>query len=85
LVQFGAAVALVSLEYRRYYGSWGFDPGEVQQSVTIWQGEQPTLVPMSHARRLASMLPTCTLTAVPSTGHLLPLVIAEEILEDLAP
>jgi pimeloyl-ACP methyl ester carboxylesterase len=72
-------------EYRRYYGSWGFDPGEVQQSVTIWQGEQDTLVPMSHARRLASLLPTCTLTAVPSTGHLLPLVIAEEILEDLAP
>lgn len=85
MVQFGAAVALVSLEYRRYYGSWGFDPGEVQQSVTIWQGEQPTLVPMSHARRLASLLPNCTLMAVPSTGHLLPLVIAEEILEDLAP
>jgi len=27
-------------EYRRYYGSWGFDLGEVRQSVTIWQGEQ---------------------------------------------
>lgn len=24
-------------EYRRYYGSWGFAPGEVRQPVTIWQ------------------------------------------------
>jgi hypothetical protein len=40
---------------------------------------------MSHARRLASLLPNGALTVVPSTGHLLPVVMAEEILEDLAP
>ncbi|MDT7722101.1 MAG: hypothetical protein QOE94_3112 [Mycobacterium sp.] len=72
-------------EYRRYYGSWGFDLGKVEQSVTVWQGEQDTLVPMRHARRLASLLPNSTLKVVPSTGHLLPLVVAGEILEDLAP
>jgi pimeloyl-ACP methyl ester carboxylesterase len=72
-------------EYRRYYGSWGFDLGKIQQSVTVWQGEQDTLVPMSHARRLADHLPNGTLRVVPSTGHLLPLVIADEIFEDLAP
>ena len=72
-------------EYRRYYGSWGFDLGRIQQSVTVWQGDQDTLVPMNHARRLASALPNSTLQVVPSTGHLLPLVIADEILEDLAP
>jgi pimeloyl-ACP methyl ester carboxylesterase len=72
-------------EYRRYYGSWGFDLGEVRQSVTIWQGEQDKGVPMNHARRLASLLPECTLRVVPSTGHLLPLVVADQILDGLAP
>jgi pimeloyl-ACP methyl ester carboxylesterase len=47
-----------------------------QQSVTIWQGEQDTLVPMRRARRLADEVPNGTLRVVPSTGHLLPLVIA---------
>jgi pimeloyl-ACP methyl ester carboxylesterase len=40
---------------------------------------------MSIARRLASALPNSVLKVVPSTGHLLPLVVADEILEDLAP
>jgi len=72
-------------EYRRYYGSWGFDLREVRQSVTIWQGEHDTWLPMGHARRLASLLPECTLRVVPSTGHLLPLVVADQILDNLAP
>jgi pimeloyl-ACP methyl ester carboxylesterase len=72
-------------EYRRYYGSWGFDLGDIQQPVTIWQGEEDTLVPMKHARRLAGLLPNGTLTTVPLTGHLLPVVMANEILDDLAP
>jgi pimeloyl-ACP methyl ester carboxylesterase len=72
-------------EYRRYYGDWGFDLARVRQPVTIWQGEQDTWVPLSHARRLASALPNRTLRIMPSNGHLLPLAIADEILEDLAP
>jgi pimeloyl-ACP methyl ester carboxylesterase len=72
-------------EYRRYYGSWGFDLEDVRQSVTIWQGAQDTWLPLKHARRLASALPNSTLRVVPSTGHLIPVVIADEILDDLAP
>ena len=72
-------------EYRHYFGSWGFDLPEIQQPVTIWQGEEDTLVPMKHARRLASLLPNSTLRAVPATGHLLPVVMAKEILDDLGP
>ena len=72
-------------EYRRYYGSWGFDLGDIRQPVTIWQGEQDPAVPMSIAHRLASALPNSVLKVVPSSGHLLPLVVADEILEDLAP
>jgi pimeloyl-ACP methyl ester carboxylesterase len=72
-------------EYRRYYGLWGFDLGEVRQPVTLWQGEKDTWLPMNHARRLESMLPNRTFKLIPSTGHLAPLVIADEILKDLAP
>lgn len=72
-------------DYRRFGGSWGFDLAEVQESVTVWQGEQDTLMPMTHARRLVSALPNATLSVVPSTGHYLPAVIADAVLQDLAP
>jgi pimeloyl-ACP methyl ester carboxylesterase len=72
-------------EYRRYYGPWGFDLGQVRQSVTIWQGELDTWLPMSHARRLASLLPNSTLEVVADANHALPLVVSDKILEQLAP
>jgi pimeloyl-ACP methyl ester carboxylesterase len=73
-------------EYRRFGDPWwGFGLHQVQQSVTMWQGEQDTLLPMSHARRLASALPRSMLRVVPLTGHYLPAVIADAVLEDLAP
>jgi pimeloyl-ACP methyl ester carboxylesterase len=71
-------------EYRRYYGPWGFDLGQVRQSVTIWQGELDTWLPMNHARRLASLLPNSTLEVVAGASHALPLVVADKILEQLA-
>lgn len=72
-------------EYRRYYGSWGFDLGEVRQLVTIWQGERDTWVPMEHARRLTRLLPNSRLEVVAGASHALPLVAAEGILDHLAP
>ena len=70
-------------DYRRFGDPrWGFGLHQVQQSVTMWQGEQDTLLPMSHARRLASALPRSMLRVVPLTGHYLPAVIADA---DLAP
>jgi pimeloyl-ACP methyl ester carboxylesterase len=71
-------------DYRRFGGSWGFDLAAVRQSVTVWQGEQDTLLPMNHARRLATALPSSTLKVVASTGHYLPAVIADALLDDLA-
>jgi pimeloyl-ACP methyl ester carboxylesterase len=72
-------------DYRRFGGSWGFELNAVHQPVTVWQGEQDTLLPMNHARRLATELPNSTLRAVVSTGHYLPAVIADAVLDDLAP
>lgn len=39
-------------EYRRYYGPWGFDLATIQQPITIWQGEEDTVLPTKCARRL---------------------------------
>ena len=72
-------------EYRRYWGPRGFDIGEVGQPVTIWQGQHDTLVPVSHALRLTSLLPNGNLRVVLCTGHMIPLTIPGEILDDLAP
>ncbi len=72
-------------DYRRFGSSWGFELDQIRRPVTVWQGEQDTLLPMSHARRLASTLPSSELRVVPSTGHYLPAVIANEVLADLAP
>jgi pimeloyl-ACP methyl ester carboxylesterase len=72
-------------DYRRFGGSWGFDLGAVHQSVTVWQGEQDILLPMDHARRLATTLTSSTLNVVAASGHYLPAVIADVVLDDLAP
>lgn len=72
-------------DYRRFSLGWGFDLHRVRHAVTVWQGEQDRLLPMSHARRLARALPGSTLKVVPSTGHYLPAVIADTVLESLAP
>jgi len=72
-------------EYRRYYGPWGFDLGTIHQPVTIWQGEEDTVIPTKCARRLQALLPNGTLHLLPETGHLLPLVAADQILRELTP
>jgi pimeloyl-ACP methyl ester carboxylesterase len=72
-------------DYRHFGGAWGFDLEAVRQSVTVWQGEQDVLLPMSHAQRLATALPSSTLRVVAASGHYLPAVIADVVLDDLAP
>ncbi len=72
-------------EYRRYYGPWGFDLGTIRQPVTIWQGAEDTVIPTECARRLQGLLPNSTLHVLPETGHLLPLVAADRILQELTP
>lgn len=53
--------------------------------LTMWQGEQDVLLPIRHARRPANELSNCTLRAVASSGHHLPSIIADVVLDDLAP
>ena len=64
---------------------WGFDLGNVDAPVFLWQGEQDLMVPPAHGRWLANALPHCQAVLLPDDGHLtLMLNRADEILADLA-
>jgi len=62
----------------------GFALGEIQDTVSVWQGELDTLLPLSHAQRLVDALPAGTLRMVPAVGHHLPAVAGDAVLEELA-
>jgi pimeloyl-ACP methyl ester carboxylesterase len=49
---------------------WGFDLASVAAPVTILHGELDLMVPIGHGRRLAEFLPTVSLHAIPSDGHI---------------
>jgi pimeloyl-ACP methyl ester carboxylesterase len=48
---------------------WGFDLASVSAPVTILHGELDRMVPIGHGRRLAELLPTASLHAIPTDGH----------------
>jgi pimeloyl-ACP methyl ester carboxylesterase len=66
-------------DYRAFGGSWGFAPHQVGARVRCWQGDADTLVPMTHARRLAAALPGGTLQIVERAGHFAYLTHGSEI------
>ncbi len=57
-------------DYRVFGGPLGFGLEEVACPVDVWQGEEDTLVPVSHARVLADRLPEGTLHLCPGEGHI---------------
>jgi pimeloyl-ACP methyl ester carboxylesterase len=66
-------------DYRAFGGDWGFDLADVRAPVTCWQGADDTLLPMTHARRLAEALPSGTLHVVPEAGHFLAVTHTAEV------
>jgi pimeloyl-ACP methyl ester carboxylesterase len=71
-------------EYRVLGRPWGFEPEQVEAEVILWQGEQDTLTPMSHARRLADRIPHARLVELPNRGHFLLRLEMPRILDELA-
>ena len=71
-------------DYRRFSAPWGFALGEIKHTVSMWQGELDTLLPLSHARRLVDALPAGMLRMVPAVGHHLPAAVGDAVIEDLA-
>jgi pimeloyl-ACP methyl ester carboxylesterase len=67
-------------DYRAFGGDWGFDPGAIGSPVLVHQGELDTLVPMSHAQRLARLCGAAEPAVAAGAGHFLPPAVATDIL-----
>ena len=48
---------------------WGFDPGALQQPVSVIHGTEDALLSTTHAEALASALPTATIHLMRGCGH----------------
>ena len=53
-----------------FLADWGFDTDDVTVPVTLWQGTDDLMVPLSHGRWLAGRLPLVTANLVDGEGHL---------------
>jgi pimeloyl-ACP methyl ester carboxylesterase len=49
---------------------WGVELAGIRVPVSVWSGEQDTDTPTSHARWLATPMPTAELRVFPDEGHL---------------
>lgn len=71
-------------EFLAFDAPWGFRHEEVDRPVTLWQGTEDTVVPLSWSEAAAVALPRAELRVVPGAGHLVALDHWGEILADLA-
>lgn len=71
-------------ELRLYVQPWDVPLEQIDVPVTLWHGDQDTVVPGHHAERLHALLPTSTLQRCPGEGHFsLPIRYVEAILHEL--
>jgi len=67
-----------------FVGDWGFDVPSIRVPVSIWQGRQDLMVPITHGEWLAAHIPDARAHLRPEHGHLSLVVGAiGEILDDL--
>lgn len=52
------------------YGDWGFELDDSVAPVTIWQGDNDRIAPMSHGRWLMNNLPNADLRLLSGVGHI---------------
>jgi pimeloyl-ACP methyl ester carboxylesterase len=50
---------------------WGFDPANISVAVDLWHGDADSVIPASHSRYLAAIIPRASLHICPGEGHML--------------
>lgn len=60
---------------------WGFFLSDVEARIQLWHGDSDSVIPLHHARYLASALPNATLRVCPGEGHMVLWSHAIEIFE----
>ena len=67
-----------------FLGDWGFDLTRIRVPVSIWQGRQDLMVPITHGEWLAAHIPGARAHLRPEHGHLsLGVGAIGEIFDDL--
>jgi pimeloyl-ACP methyl ester carboxylesterase len=59
---------------------WGFALGEIGVPIQLWHGDVDTVVPLHHARHLASAIPGASLRVCPGEGHMVMWSHLQEVL-----
>ena len=72
------AVAYDAVLFSRW---WGFDVSQIQTPIYLWHGDDDLVVPLTHGKRMAAMIPNASLSVVPGKGHLAMLDAAEEAID----
>jgi pimeloyl-ACP methyl ester carboxylesterase len=55
----------------RALAGWDFELDQIRVPIHLWHGNLDKVIPLSHARHLASVIPKVTLTICPGEGHML--------------
>ena len=62
---------------------WGFSVHDIKVPIRWWHGDADHIVPLSHGRHMADLIPDCELFIRPGESHLGGFGAAEEVLETL--
>ncbi len=83
-VKHPTAARAAAQDFQLFAQPWGFDLGEIEMPVHIWQGDADVNVPAAHARRYEREIPKTTTHYTTDDGHLLMYDYAEDILNTVA-
>ncbi|MEY2569409.1 MAG: hypothetical protein QOE35_3938 [Actinomycetota bacterium] len=73
----------VVADYLAIAEPWGLDLESITVPMTIWHGDEDTMVPLRHSEELARRVGTATMTVWPHAGHLGTITHVAEILDAL--
>ena len=63
---------------------WGFAPESISVPVQLWHGDEDTVIPLTHARYLAAVIPNSSLVVCLGEGHMVMWSHLEEIVSSAA-
>jgi pimeloyl-ACP methyl ester carboxylesterase len=66
-----------------FHEAWGFSPRHIRVPIRFWHGEADAIVPPSHSRHLARLVPDSALVLVPGEGHFAGFTGIEAVLDTL--